>query len=1415
VTVNLQLNAGDTEADDLGAVRVTLADGTTVVTANADGSYTIPAGQTQLLVTVPTEQNTTYEGDEAFSLTVSGGEGSVGSDTGSAVIVDLADLPKVSSVVGDSVTEGQSNTFTVTLSNDSTTATSVSLTLAGDSATKNVDFEGQSVTVVIAGKEQTVAVAADGTFSVSLPAGETSFQVKVATTNDSALESSEQYTLRAEANAVGKTGTATIVDNDMAVSVASGLVDEDGLAGGNAQLPADADAGPVSVSKSLVVTDGDGNAVSGAHLTLTTISGPLQLQTAAGEPVDIVSDGNGGFRGVAGNETVFTLTVDNTTSPASYSFTLLQPVNHGVDGDASQVSSQDALSFEIGYTVTADGHEQASGSFEVTVRDDVPTMTTADAVAVTQQSIPVVLNGTVDFTGANGNFSTLEVSGVKVTAIGFTGTESVALGAADVNRGSEGIGVKSSGNNGFALDNEVDYRFAGTGASAEGVSEQLVIDLNGKVAYGASMDFAKMYGGEAETGVAYFYRNGVLIATQTFSSDASSGDFAANFKVQEGGFDKIVLAATGNGNGAGSEDNSDFTLKSITFFGSETQQAIATASGTLAVDWGADGKGALELVGGEAGLRTASGSLITISSDGSNHLIGMDADGKLVFEVQLTPATGKWEFFQYQKVQTPAGDGDIDFTVKASDADGDYIGGGFSVKPVVAVALVSSTTADDDEVRFNIDANAGNNVSHTADIQDVAHDAKVEVAGMTSGYDYSWDSSSKTLTAKLAGVTVFTVTVNADNTSYSFTQYQALAHLPAAQGEADSTSLQFQLRVDGASSGPAFSVVVTDDAPVVSSALNLTLDNAPDQSMSGAAPFSVSMDATDFRWTTAATDTTSLPKLYADGQVVQYDLNSGSDSFKGYIVENGVRKDVISLSFNLQTGSYQLQTSGAMFGKESTSTNFVGTTGGNQYSVLIYGDSNNNGKVNAGELPLVEAVARTGTAGTLTKVNYSSEGLGVAGGQGNWIEASGKEQLILNFRTDASSATFSLESQGGSSATISWIAYRDGVEVGRGTNITFDAGGSNEYPLTISTSQSFDQIVFNTTSGSWRPEIKSITTIDYSSSATLNLGYVLEDADKDTATGSVAISLTGSTATEILGRDGDDLISVQSDGKTVDLQLGAYGQVVSAQTTQVSASVDQVIDSGAGNDYVESGSGNDVIYLGDSGSSLHPVTGQAPTLADINATKLMALDVGNLLNSSDTLRTSALETSSNSSSSVTQWADVAHGGAGNDKIYGEAGSDLIYGGSGNDKLYGGAGNDGLRGGLGDDLLVGGQGNDVLRGDDGIDTFRWQLGDQGTVANPAQDVIKDFQLKTPSFSGDVLDLQDLLQGENSSNLGNYLHFIADPANSNNTVVQINSSGTGSGYDQTITLQNVQLSALGSGDADIINKLLSNGNLKTDL
>jgi Ca2+-binding RTX toxin-like protein len=195
--------------------------------------------------------------------------------------------------------------------------------------------------------------------------------------------------------------------------------------------------------------------------------------------------------------------------------------------------------------------------------------------------------------------------------------------------------------------------------------------------------------------------------------------------------------------------------------------------------------------------------------------------------------------------------------------------------------------------------------------------------------------------------------------------------------------------------------------------------------------------------------------------------------------------------------------------------------------------------------------------------------------------------------------------------------------------------------------------------------------------------------------------------------------------------------------------------------------------------------------------------------------------------------DTIIGGTGDDKLYGEAGNDSLQGGDGADLIKGGTGLDTLVGGAGADTIVGGAGNDTLTSGIGgadiiSDTFRWELADKGTTAVPAADVITDFNTASAALGGDVLDVRDLLTGENHligvGNLASFLHFekvvnVLSPGGFD-TIVHISDNGSfAAGFNaakdvQTITLTNVDLVTGFANDQAIIQNLLTQQKLITD-
>jgi VCBS repeat-containing protein len=305
---------------------------------------------------------------------------------------------------------------------------------------------------------------------------------------------------------------------------------------------------------------------------------------------------------------------------------------------------------------------------------------------------------------------------------------------------------------------------------------------------------------------------------------------------------------------------------------------------------------------------------------------------------------------------------------------------------------------------------------------------------------------------------------------------------------------------------------------------------------------------------------------------------------------------------------------------------------------------------------------------------------------------------------------------------------------------------------------------------------------------------------------------------------------MQPNGQWADVGAGPGVGVTKQVTTTVDT--DLVVASGGSNDTVDLGvsHGNNVVYTD---TSLPNSSNGTPSLGTLYATKFMTDAV--ITDADGVLLT-------NVEAPVQPITDTVNMGSGNDVVYGGAGNQAVFGGAGNDKLYGGADSDALRGGAGDDLIVGGKGSDVLRGDLGNDTFKWVLGDQsstpgasnatgnngiGISANTkvvagATDVIMDFH--STAGDKDVLDLRDLLQGENSGTLDKYLHFQKDGSD---TIIHVSHDGqftaglsvnaTNYAYDketQTIVLKGVDLIGSDTTDAQVIAHLLQGNKLVTD-
>ncbi len=239
VTFDTTVN-GSAEADDITTPIVVKDSNGNEITANGDGSYTVPAGETDLSVEVPTVDDAVYEGDETFELngktefmnSDTSGIGTI-KDDGSAADGDDADsdadddMPIVSIAATDNnAIEGTTNDtviFAVTQTNLSDFDTTVDINLNLDQI-EVVDITSISYTDANGNAVNLNDVTSIGNFvtngdSVKIAAGETGAgDITITVADDAEYEVSESLnmTISNPDNAVLGTdsASATIYDED-------------------------------------------------------------------------------------------------------------------------------------------------------------------------------------------------------------------------------------------------------------------------------------------------------------------------------------------------------------------------------------------------------------------------------------------------------------------------------------------------------------------------------------------------------------------------------------------------------------------------------------------------------------------------------------------------------------------------------------------------------------------------------------------------------------------------------------------------------------------------------------------------------------------------------------------------------------------------------------------------------------------------------------------------------------------------------------------------------------------------------------------------------------------------------------------------------------------------------------------------
>ncbi|WP_206208398.1 Ig-like domain-containing protein [Vibrio sp. H11] len=1350
-----------------------------------------------------------------------------------------------------SVNEGDEDTsipltsFTVDVTDDSETITEVTVTGAPvgtvlTDGTNTITFvtEGQVISVKDFDFENmslTPPQDFNGTINLTFTATSTEGEL-------AAVESEQSATATKEISVeVHSVNDAPVIENISSVSVS-----EEGLPGGNPDTN-----GPVDTtdnkqaSGTFDVSDVDGDSL------VLSLSSSASL-TCGGEDVvwlwDTDSNTLIGYVGEIGGDDYQSVVTVTLTEPQagstqwSYGVELQAPLDH------PDTSSEDVVDFNVTLSVS-DGQTVTQGTINIAVEDDSPIAGYSPSQALTINNIPDILVGEFNLS----NYSPAANQGFTISARSFASANDLTLVDGTVSSSHEGIGV--SGPSPYhRLDNEVDYRELG----GEGASEEIIITLDeGTVAYGFNVDFGYFYGGEKESGEVEFWRDGVLISTQSFESEDDGGNQSADFVLaKDGGFDKVVIRATDNGVGNHS-DNSDFTIKSIKFIGTEDNgsEPIAYGNGQVDVDWGADGQGSLAIMFNDSDWRTDDSLPIRFIDNGNNTILGQEPDGTLVFRLEYTPSTGSWEFYQYQAMMASDGDTDINFTVYATDGDGDVAEGGFAVTPLTPPTVSNlMLTVSEEGLDNGIEDSSLDQPNHgTTD--SVTDEGDVTLTGQgtlslgepdesltSNGHTIHWQLSTdgQTLTGSANGSPVIEVVV--DSAGHVSTKlFGAIDH---PQG-ADSLTVNVPVTATngvGSTSGK-IAVVIEDDVPTASEIFEFSAPQTKqganvqlivDISGSSNGQDDVREAVTDIleqykslgetkvqlivfsdtAWLQGSTSwldvddalalvdnlydngSTSNPS-HAKGQA-DYDeaLEFAAQQWKWS--EDGALNDATNVSYFLSDGKPNGHDGFGPWKNDNSINNkeldkWLDHLETNGITSISYGFGSN---VDVDQLNMI---AYDG----FNKAESSAVVVSAASDLPNVIQQS-QVKIIEGSLTESGN---SFGADGGYVSQLSvegvvfsfnqtWV-YRTGCD-----NNLSAWYNSDSHELIISRDNEY-QLVIDLVSGDYR-----FIGANQDQSQRIEFGYTLTDKDGDSSSSTMTF-VTGYDINSTL--DAVDTVHVYNDGDSVQWSS------VPVDIASTSSSVDYsenglVVNVGAGGDDVFLGDGDDVMFLGD--SHIEGLDDNA-TAAQKQAAAQEVMEAFGSGHDSDWLVDADDEDSAlNISAASNAYVDIAHGGGGDDYIYGEGGVDVIFGGSGNDHLFGGDGNDTLRGGTGDDvlnggagddILVGGLGNDILTGGEGNDLFVFDGEFQNDHEYKHQmDVITDFH------QGDKLDLSLMMEDLGSDSMEDLLAHVNVKVEDNDIELTFE-TGTGEdSHSQSIVLSG-SASQFGLNDqsssSDITSMLLS--------